>query len=220
MRCTGNSNGNRSFRRSSFAFAACCMSACLSHVGAARALTIETFDRGLRLSGEITQESPRLFSISLAKVLLERQARGDRSGLVHLHLDLPQGGLAAASFQLVDLMRSAQSHGTKFAVHVGSKATCTSGCTYLFLAANERWISPEGRLIFHGFSHPDPGHAIDIPEEFVTSYRDLLRSANKPFYDFFDAARIIEDNKIVGFTGRTLFRQDAFSGLITGLESE
>ena len=209
---------NCTLRRSLLLLAASCTFAGFVPTDDANALVIETSDNGLRLSGEITQESPRQFSVGLARVLLEMQASGDRNSPVRLDLDLPSGGLTSASFQLVELMKTAQAHGTKFAAHIDEKATCMSGCTYLFLAANERWIAPEGKLIFHGFSQGNPEEPVEIPGAYFSAYQELLKSANKSFFDFFKAARIIEQNKVVGFTGRTLFSQRAFSGLITGLK--
>lgn len=194
--------------------------ASLVFTSSTNALTIRKAEGGLTLAGEITQSSPREFAVSLAELLLEMHARGDGNSLIELHLDIPNGGMSEASFHLVELMKAAQSHGTKFTAHVGNEATCMSGCTYLFLAANERWIAPKGRLIFHGFSQTDPQRPTTIPGDYIKTYRELLKSANEQFYNFFTAARIIEDNKMVGFTGSTLIKQRAFYGLITGLDTE
>ncbi|MCR9282586.1 MAG: hypothetical protein NXH99_12900 [Rhodobacteraceae bacterium] len=181
------------------------------------AVTILVEDNNLFLSGSIAEWSPELFSIKLAETLLGLQREGDTESFVRLHLDLPEGGLASASFELVNLMRVAQAHGTKFSAHVASDATCMSGCVFLFLAADERWIAPEGKLIFHGFSSRNGETHPTVPAEYIQSYYDLLKSANEQFYEFFKASRIIEENKKVGFTGKTLFEQEVFSGLITGL---
>lgn len=209
-----------STRKSCLTLFACFAFASLVFSSSSNALTIRKTEGGLTLAGEISHSSPRVFAVNLAELLLERHAAADRDGLIELHLDIPTGGTSEASFHLVELMKAAQSHGTKFAAHVGNEATCMSGCTYLFLAANERWIAPKGRLIFHGFSQTDPQRPTTIPDDFFNTYRELLRSANEQFFDFFTAARIIEDNKIVGFTGSTLFKHRAFSGLITGLINE
>lgn len=209
-----------STRRSCLTLFACFAFASLVFASSANSLTITKTEGGLMLSGEIAHSSPRVFAVNLAELLLEMHATGDREGLIELHLDIPKGGTSEASFRLVELMKAAQSHGTKFAAHVGNEATCMSGCTYLFLAANERWIAPRGKLIFHGFSQTDPQRPTTIPGNFFKTYRELLKSANERFYDFFTAARIIEENKMVGFTGSTLFKQKAFSGLITGLLNE
>lgn len=192
----------------------------LVYVSTANALTIRKTESGLSLEGEIVQSSPRVFAVSLAAFLFEMHARGDRNSLIELHLNIPKGGTSDASFHLVELMKAAQTHGTKFAAHVGNEATCMSGCTYLFLAANERWIAPNGKLIFHGFSQAGPQRPASIPHNYFKTYRELLKSTNQQFYNFFKAARIIEDNKLVGFTGSTLVKQSAFSGLITGLINE
>ena len=97
-------------------------------------------------------------------------------------------------------------------------ATCMSGCTFLFLAADERYIAPEGRLIFHGFSQADPENPVEVPQKFHDAYYRLLKSANEPFYRFFRHARIIEDDKKVGFTGKTLLERKVFTGLISGFK--
>lgn len=171
----------------------------------------------LVVSGDIDSESPASFNRHLVETILELALAGDQDSPIHLHLDLPRGGEADASLKLVELMRRAQSHGTRFVAHVDAGSTCMSGCTFMFLAADERWMAPEARLIFHGFSQSNPERPVEVPQEHQIAYRNLLRSASTAFYRFFEMARIIEDDRKVGFTGKTLFEQKAFTGLVTGL---
>jgi len=184
---------------------------------AAQAFTVERDGTHLYISGKIGIESPGVFNRNLVETLLELALAGDRDSSIHLHLDLPKGGVAAPAFKLVDLIRSAQSQGTKFVAHVDRGTTCMSGCTFMFLAANQRWIAPEGRLVFHGFSQADPSNPVEVPQHYHDAYYALLKSANEPFYRFFRQSRIIEEDRKVGFTGKTLFARDLFAGLITGL---
>lgn len=212
-------NSVRKVGRSALLMLASVGCTCFLFAATAGALTIAKGEGSLRLEGVITEESPRTFSARLAELLLEMQERGDKSTSIRLHLDIPKGGLASASFRMARLMKIAQSHGTTFSAHVGGRATCMSGCTYLFLAANERWVAPDGKLIFHGFNRLGRDDQAEIPTEYFEAYYNLLKSANESFFSFFKAARIIEENRTVGFTGRTLFEHKAFSGLITGLEN-
>ncbi|GAA0770553.1 hypothetical protein E1180_11545 [Roseibium denhamense] len=182
------------------------------------AFTVERDTNHLMISGKIGPESASVFNRNLVEALLDLAFTGDRDSPVHLHLDLPHGGLADVSFHIVDIMKRAQTQGTRFAAHVGPEASCMSGCTFLFLAADERWIAPEGRLIFHGFANPDGTSVKKIPVKYARDYYGLLKFANTRFYEFFKQSRIIEDDKKVGFTGTTLFNQTAFAGLITGLK--
>jgi len=183
----------------------------------AGAVTVERTGNHLVITGKIGVESPSVFNRNLVDALLELAVSGDRESPVHLHLDLPSGGVAFPAFELVDLIRSAQAEGTEFVAHVGAGSTCMSGCTFLFLASDQRWISAEGRLVFHGFSQKDPARPVKVPQRFHDAYYGLLKAANEPFYRFFKQARIIEDDIKVGFTGKTLFEQGSFAGLITGL---
>ncbi len=183
----------------------------------ATAFSIDRNENHLRISGVIGDESPGVFNRNLVETLLEMGLSGDRASAVHLYLDLPKGGKAAPALRLVDLVRAAQEHGTVFIAHVEARTTCMSGCSFLFLSSDERWIAPDGRLVLHGFSNADPDHPVEVPKSFKESYYSLLRRANEPFYRFIKASRIVEDDIKVGFTGKTLFERSAFDGLITGL---
>lgn len=184
------------------------------------AFDVERQGNHLTVSGVIGPESPASFNRNLVESILELALAEDLESPIHLHLNLPRGGEAGASFKLVELMRTAQSHGTKFVAHVDTGSTCMSGCTFMFLAADERWIAPEARLVFHGFSQSNPDKPVEVPNTYRIAYADLLKSANPEFYHFFKMARIIEDDRKVGFTGKTLFEQKAFAGLITGLKRQ
>jgi len=196
-----------------------CLSAPVSVSGGAAALEVERSGNHLVLSGEIAHYSPGVFSRHLVDALLELALAGDKDSPVYLHLDLPRGGDAAASFRLLQTLRSAQDHGTRFIAQVSAGDTCMSGCTFLFLASDERWMAPEGRLVFHGFTQADAANPVPVPKRFVDTYYSLLADANEPFFEFFKAARIIEDDRKVGFTGQKLHDEPAFAGLITGLVS-
>lgn len=202
----------------SYVFGAILAGILLNTVGTpAMAFSVERQGNHLFISGDIGPESPATFNRNLVESILELALAGDQQSPVYLHLNLPRGGDADASFKLVEIIRTAQSHGTQIVAKVGPGTTCMSGCTFLFLAASERWIAPEGRLIFHGFSQANPERPVEVPSSYHLAYDDLLKSANVNFYRFFKMARIIEDDRKVGFTGQTLYDHKAFSGLITGL---
>ncbi len=185
--------------------------------GQAKAVEIERFANHLVLSGEIADYSPGALNRNLVEALLDLALAGDRKSPVYLHLNLPKGGDAAASFRLVDIIKSAQDQGTRVVAQVSAGDTCMSGCTFLFLAADERWMAPEGRLVFHGFTQRNAARPVPVPERYIQTYYKLLAAANQTFFEFFKAARIIEDDRKVGFTGQTLFDERAFAGLVTRL---
>ena len=181
------------------------------------AMEVKREGNHIHLSGFIAEDSPGRFGRAINDALLDLALSGDQDSAIELHLDLPRGGFAASSFELIKLIRAAQAHGTRFVAHVDAGSTCMSGCTFLFLAADERWISPEGRLIFHGFSQSRPNKPVPVPESYKQLYYRLLIKANEPFYRFFRHSRIVEDDIKVGFTGQTLHERSMFAGLITGL---
>ncbi|EEE45004.2 S49 family peptidase domain-containing protein [Roseibium alexandrii] len=185
--------------------------------GRANAVEIERFANHLVLSGEIADYSPGALNRNLVEALLDLAMAGDRTSPVYLHLNLPKGCDAAASFRLVDIIRSAQDQGTRVVAQVSAGDTCMSGCTFLFLAADERWMAPEGRLVFHGFTRRNAARPGPVPERYIETYYKLLAAANQTFFEFFKATRIIEDDRKVGFTGQTLFEERAFAGLVTRL---
>jgi len=194
-----------------------CLAATPFASGKVSAMEVERSGNHLVLSGEIAHYSPGVFNRNLVDALLELALAGDRDSPIFLHLNLPRGGDAAASFRLLDILRSAQAQGTQVVAQVSAGDTCMSGCTFLFLAADERWMAPEGRLVFHGFTPVDAKRPAKVPERYIDTYYNLLAAANQPFFEFFKSARIIEDDRKVGFTGQTLHDEPAFDGLITGL---
>ncbi len=149
--------------------------------------------------------------------MLDLTLADDNRKPIYVHLDIPNGGLADVSFQIANIIDSAVEHGTTLITSVGSGKTCTSGCTFIFLSGAERRAAADARFIFHGFNYTASEVRHERVQDLSERYRTLLRETDPALFEFFEMAGVIQHNRYLGFTGRTLFAHPVFTDVVTGI---